>query len=79
MIPGSVNPFSLMNDTERRCTLWLDEALLAHELVNFHPLENTFTTTLKASDLLKFLNDIGVVANRIDFNAIATNPDSASG
>lgn len=74
MIPGSVNPFSLMNDIEKRCTLWLDEALLCHELVNFHPLENTFTTTLKSADLLQFVEDIGFVANRIDFTAQAADP-----
>lgn len=74
MIPGSVNPFSLMNDTEKRCTLWLDEALISHELVNFHPLENTFTTTLKSSDLLLFLEDIGFAANRIDLMAAAVDP-----
>lgn len=74
MIPGSVNPFSLMNDTEKRCTLWLDEALISHELVNFHPLENTFTTTLKSVDLLRFLENIGFVANRIDFTTTAADP-----
>lgn len=74
MIPGSVNPFSLMNDSERRCTLWLDEVLIAHELVNFHPLDNTLTTTLKSADLLRFLEDIGFAANRIDFTAGDEDP-----
>lgn len=74
MIPGSVNPFSLMNDIDKRCTLWLDEALISHELVNFHPLENTFTTTLKSADLLLFLENIGFVVNRIDFTEEAIEP-----
>ncbi|MEP0519544.1 MAG: prolyl-tRNA synthetase associated domain-containing protein [Hyphomicrobiales bacterium] len=70
MIPGSVNPFSLMNDTDKRCTLWLDKALISHELVNFHPLENTSTTTLKSADLLRFLESIGFAANQIDFTVL---------
>lgn len=72
MTPGSVNPFALMNDADKRCTLWLDEALLRHELVNFHPLDNTMTTTLKSADLIRFIEAIGFVANRLDFTALAT-------
>ncbi len=72
MTPGSVNPFGLMNVTQKRCTLWLDEALLRHELVNFHPLENTMTTTLGSADLIRFVEAIGFTANRLDFTALAT-------
>jgi Ala-tRNA(Pro) deacylase len=72
MTPGSVNPFALMNDADKRCSVWLDEALLRHELVNFHPLENTMTTTLKSADLIRFIEDIGFTANRLDFTALAT-------
>lgn len=79
MTPGSVNPFALMNDTARRCTLWLDEALMAHELVNFHPLENTMTTTLKTTDLLRFVEAIGFTANRLDFTAHAVPAGQPAG
>ena len=72
MTPGSVNPFALINDADKRCTLWLDEALLQHELVNFHPLDNTMTTTLKSTDVIRFIEAIGFVANRLDFTALAT-------
>lgn len=72
MTPGSVNPFALMNDADKRCTLWLDEALMRHEQVNFHPLENTMTTTLKSADLVRFVEEIGFTANRLDFTALAT-------
>lgn len=72
MIPGSVNPFALMNDADKRCTLWLDEGLMQHELVNFHPLENTMTTTIKSADLIRFVEAIGFTVNRLDFTALAT-------
>lgn len=72
MTPGSVNPFALMNDVDKRCTLWLDEALIRHELVNFHPLENTMTTTLKSADLIRFVEATGFTVNTLDFTALAT-------
>ena len=53
--PGSVTPFALINDTERRVSVVLDEALMAHEMLNFHPLENTATTTIPRAGLLAFL------------------------
>ena len=46
--PGSVTPFALVNDRERRVTLVLDEALMRSEPVNFHPLVNSATTGLVA-------------------------------
>ncbi|MDZ7665621.1 MAG: hypothetical protein U5K27_09905 [Desulfotignum sp.] len=31
----------------------LDEEMMAHDLLNFHPLENTATTTIASEDLVK--------------------------
>ena len=53
--PGSVTPFALMNDTARRCTVVLDSDMMKAPLVNFHPLRNDASTSLPASDLLKFI------------------------
>src|SRR5690348_15147022 len=36
--PGSVSPFGAVNDTDKRVTVVLDEAMLAHETLNYHPL-----------------------------------------
>jgi len=57
--PGSVTPFALMNDTGGRVTVVLDEAMMAHEELNFHPLENTATTTIPRAGLLAFLEATG--------------------
>ena len=38
MEPGSVTPFGLINDTGRRVNVVLDAAMMAHELLNYHPL-----------------------------------------
>ena len=57
--PGSVTPFGLINDTERRVNVVLDAAMMAHELVNYHPLENTATTTIRSQDLVAFIRSCG--------------------
>ena len=57
--PGSVTPFGLINDTEQRVNVVLDAGMMAHELLNYHPLENTATTTIRAADLVAFIRACG--------------------
>jgi Ala-tRNA(Pro) deacylase len=57
--PGAVTPFGLVNDRPPRVNVVLDAALMAHGLVNCHPLVNTATTTLKSVDLLVFIRATG--------------------
>jgi Ala-tRNA(Pro) deacylase len=57
--PGSVTPLALVNDTDQRVTAVVDTKLLAHELVNCHPLANDATATLTSADLLRFIRATG--------------------
>jgi hypothetical protein len=57
--PGSVTLFALINDPDRKVTLVLDEALFAHDPVNFHPLKNDATTAISPADMLKFIRSLG--------------------
>lgn len=57
--PGSVTVFSIINDTARRVTVVLDEALTAFDSINGHPLENTATTNIALEDLLRFIRACG--------------------
>lgn len=57
--PGSVTAFAILNDPEKRVRFVLDAALMAHETVNFHPMENTATTAISSTDLLKFVRALG--------------------
>jgi Ala-tRNA(Pro) deacylase len=57
--PGSVTPFAAINDTAGRVTIVLDAAMMAHEVLHFHPLVNTGTTTISRDGLLKFLEATG--------------------
>jgi Ala-tRNA(Pro) deacylase len=57
--PGSVTPFSLINDQVGRVNVILDEAMMKRDPLNFHPLKNDATTTIAASDLLVFIKACG--------------------
>jgi len=57
--PGSVTPFAVINDKTGSVTVILDAALMVHNLLNFHPLVNTGTTTISREGLLKFLEATG--------------------
>ncbi len=50
--PGAVTPFGAINDRDGRVTVVLDDAMMAHERLNFHPLVNTRTTALASADLV---------------------------
>jgi Ala-tRNA(Pro) deacylase len=57
--PGSVTPFSAINDTEGRVTVVLDADMMEHETLNYHPLSNTMTTAISRDDLVRFLEATG--------------------
>jgi Ala-tRNA(Pro) deacylase len=67
--PGSVTIFGLINDRQRRLTLVLDEALLASDPVNFHPLLNNATTAMSQADLRTFIANWGGRVFRCDFSS----------
>ena len=54
--PGSVTPFAVINDRKGRVRVVLDEAMLALDPLNFHPLRNDRTTAISAKNLLRFLH-----------------------
>ena len=57
--PGAVTPFGAINDQAGDVRVVLDEAMMRHERLNFHPLVNTRTTGLRSADLVKFLRATG--------------------
>src|ERR1700729_4337064 len=59
VVPGSVTPFAAINDITRQVTVVLDRAMLDHDVLNFHPLVNTMTTSISRDGLLKFLAATG--------------------
>ena len=61
--PGSVSPFALLNDINREVNFYLDDKLYQSELINFHPLINTTTISIKVIDFINFITQ-----NKIKIN-----------
>jgi Ala-tRNA(Pro) deacylase len=57
--PGSVTPFAAINDQAQRVKVILDAAMMEHPILNFHPLVNTMTTSVRGEDLVRFLDATG--------------------
>lgn len=70
VIPGAVTPFALINESARALgAVILDKALLAHERVWFHPLENTASTAVTPGDLVRFVELCGFQPQILDLEA----------
>ena len=52
---GAVSPLAVVNDTENRVRVVLEERMLACERLNFHPLRNDATVGIATADFLRFL------------------------
>ena len=79
--PGSVTPFALINDrAARRVRPVLDAEMLARDRLNFHPLENTATTTIAPADLRAFVAACGHTPYIVNFSGLGAGGESdASG
>ncbi len=66
LTPGAVTPFGLMNDRARRLSVIVDVDLMAAEWVNFHPLHNAASTTLRPADLMTFIASLGFEPQTVD-------------
>ena len=57
--PGAVTPFAAINDAARSVSVVLDAAMMARETLNYHPLDNTMTTSIARDGLVAFLEATG--------------------
>jgi len=67
VIKGAVTPFAVVNDHAAAVRVALDASLLGYELWNFHPLVNSMTTTIRAADMVRFLEAVGHPPTWVDF------------
>jgi Ala-tRNA(Pro) deacylase len=65
--PGSVTPFSVINDAARKVTLVLDRGLEREGPINAHPLTNTMTSAISLPDLRRFFEATGHMVRWLDF------------
>lgn len=66
--PGSVCPFSIVNDTDQKVKILLDKDMMEGEIVNYHPLINTMTVSLSPADLLRFIESTGHAPHIVDLS-----------
>ncbi|MCF8348337.1 MAG: prolyl-tRNA synthetase associated domain-containing protein [Bacteroidales bacterium] len=66
VLPGSVSPFGLINDTAKHVIVFLDEQLRNSQKISFHPNDNTASLVLSFSDFIKYLNHQGNFYSYID-------------
>ena len=55
VIPGSVTPFGVVNDTSNKVQVVLQKRMMANEALHYHPLRNFLTTSISPDDLTAFL------------------------
>ena len=71
--PGSVTPFSIINDRDdHKVTVILDAEMMAADKINFHPLENTATTTISSAGLRAFIAACGHDCRDVDLRQMQT-------
>jgi len=71
--PGSVTPFGLLNDSERKIKFFIDRRLNDFNSFNFHPLINTATININKNDFYIFFKINNIIINLIDFDTYDTN------
>jgi len=59
LMPGSVSPFGLINDTSKHVHLFLDENLKKSMKISFHPCVNTASIVILYKDFEHFLKWTG--------------------
>jgi Ala-tRNA(Pro) deacylase len=65
--PGSVCPFTVVNDTEHCVQVILDGLMMRAPLVCYHPLDNRMTIGLSPAGLLRFFEYTGHQPQILDF------------
>ena len=66
VMPGSVTPFGLINDTDHHVHVFIDKKLQEAEKVSFHPCINTASLIIRREDLIRFLDHQGNTYEWID-------------
>lgn len=74
---GSVNPFSIMNDTDDKVRIILDKHMMDQDIVNYHPMDNAMTIGLSSVDLVRFIKSTNHDPEIVDLTPAA--PDDATG
>jgi len=69
--PGSVSPFTAINDKDNAVKVILDSQMMKQSPINSHPLTNTMTTSIAPADLVQFLTAIDHLPEELDMDNLA--------
>jgi len=56
VVPGSVSPLALINDTSEKVQVYIESSLLNQEWIYLHPCRNTHSTRMRSDDLIRLLD-----------------------
>lgn len=60
ILPGSVSPLGILNDTENKVKVFLDKEFIEKtDIIGIHPNDNTATIWLKTKDLINIIKEHG--------------------
>lgn len=66
LIPGSVTPLGILNDKDKRVTVFIDSEFKPSDIIGVHPNDNTATLWLKTKDLIDIIKDNDNVVKVVD-------------
>lgn len=73
VVPGSVSPLAVINDHDKRVSVYIEQALLDHESIWLHPCRNTHSTRLSMTGLINALRAWDHTPEIIAFDGPETN------
>ena len=59
LMPGSVSPFGLINDSENHVHLFIDSNLQKEASLSFHPNDNRATVVVAQEQFIRYLQTVG--------------------
>lgn len=67
LAPGSVSPFGLLSDKEKKVIFYIDEDFMKGKgIIGIHPNENTAAVWLKVDDLIDIIKEHGNRVNIVE-------------
>lgn len=67
LTPGSVGPFGMLNDTERKVNYYIDKDFFdGSPIIGVHPNDNSATVWMKVQDLIAIISEHGNHVNIVD-------------
>lgn len=69
LMPGSVTPLGVLNDTELKVHVFIDRDFLDEPyIIGVHPNDNTATVWLKAEELINLMREHGNTVDIVELN-----------